>query len=330
MEKHFFSGANTPYGFYNCFNNICDFRKNGKAVHIKGGSGCGKSTFMKKFAKIATDNGYEIEYIHCASDPDSLDGIHFVGANKVILDSTAPHNQDPLLVKFAEIIFDTQDFLNEELLKEKRSELLRLIKAKYSYYDKCYNILKGAHALYQQNEGTNIRLIENIADMYDFKTHFRQTGKERKLFASGITSKGCVNFLENILQGKIVAISDGEGSNLLLEEINKKAKIAGYNTETYYCPLFPDSKMEHLVIKDADLSFTTVNNYHNCLKYDEYIKLTPKGKNQKEIDLLVNSAVNALKKARLKHSEIEKIYGSAMDYKKMDDSLEKIYSFLEL
>ena len=47
---------------------------------IKSGPGCGKSTLMKRLARKAEQQGQPIERVHCASDPDSLDGVVFLRA----------------------------------------------------------------------------------------------------------------------------------------------------------------------------------------------------------------------------------------------------------
>ena len=62
---------------------------------IKSGPGCGKSTLMKRLAQAAEQQGQPIEKIHCASDPDSLDGVVFLQKHAAILDATAPHVVEP-------------------------------------------------------------------------------------------------------------------------------------------------------------------------------------------------------------------------------------------
>ncbi len=44
---------------------------------IKSGPGCGKSTLMKHWPRTAEQKGEPHRGIHCASDPDSLDGVIF-------------------------------------------------------------------------------------------------------------------------------------------------------------------------------------------------------------------------------------------------------------
>ena len=330
MERHFFPGANTPVGFYNNFGQVADYKKQDKAVHIKGGSGCGKSTLMKKIAKRAQDKDLTIEYMHCSSDPESLDGIHITDKNYIMFDSTSPHMQDPVLISAGEISFNTADFLNQSLLEEQRSTLITLLNSKSRFFSDCYRYLASAQLLYPTDHEVNLRLISNIAGMYDQKQRFGNTGKERKLFATAITPSGHTSFLENILEGRIIGITDGTGASDLLKEINRRAKVSGYNTDCYYCPMSPNEKLEHLVIRDANLSFTTLNKYHSYEKIDEKIKMPERGPVPTEFDNLLALAQNSLKNAKAIHYEIEKIYINAMDFDTMNKEFERIYEFFEL
>ena len=50
---------------------------------------------MKRLARAAQEKGEPIQRIHCASDPDSLDGVVFLRQKRAIIDATAPHVVEP-------------------------------------------------------------------------------------------------------------------------------------------------------------------------------------------------------------------------------------------
>ena len=90
----FFLGTTTPAGFKGYFAPLR--REPGmQLVLLKSGPGCGKSTLMKRLARAAQDKGEPIQRIHCASDPDSLDGVVFLRQKRAIIDATAPHVVEP-------------------------------------------------------------------------------------------------------------------------------------------------------------------------------------------------------------------------------------------
>ena len=90
----FFLGTTTPAGFKGYFEPLR--QEPGMQMYlIKSGPGCGKSTLMKRLAVKAEQKGEPIQRIHCASDPDSLDGVIFLDKRAAIVDATAPHVMEP-------------------------------------------------------------------------------------------------------------------------------------------------------------------------------------------------------------------------------------------
>lgn len=77
MKKEFFAGASTPKGFFTYLPSVLPDMQTGFRYDIKGSSGSGKSTMMRRIAAVMRENGVETEYLHCASDPSSLDGLIF-------------------------------------------------------------------------------------------------------------------------------------------------------------------------------------------------------------------------------------------------------------
>ena len=71
----FFAGANTYEGFRGEYENLLCEDTFEKIYIIKGGSGTGKSTLIKKCKSKASAIGCDITTLLCSSDPKSLDGI---------------------------------------------------------------------------------------------------------------------------------------------------------------------------------------------------------------------------------------------------------------
>ena len=64
MERYFL-GNNSGSGFWNEYDG--ELKRMDKVALIKGGSGTGKSTIMKKIAAFAQKNGQDIEIWHCSA-----------------------------------------------------------------------------------------------------------------------------------------------------------------------------------------------------------------------------------------------------------------------
>ena len=121
----FFLGATTPAGFKGYFEPLR--REPGmQMLLIKSGPGCGKSTLMKRLAQAAEHSGETVERIHCASDPDSLDGVILPGRRKAIVDATAPHTMEPDAPGADEIVVSLYHTIDAEKLHEHTGEVKAL------------------------------------------------------------------------------------------------------------------------------------------------------------------------------------------------------------
>ena len=89
---HIFLGANSGEGFYSLYDQLLNARLDDLLI-IKGGPGCGKSSFMRAVAKELAAVGKNIIYVNCSGDPDSLDGVLFPAIKTGIVDGTSPHER---------------------------------------------------------------------------------------------------------------------------------------------------------------------------------------------------------------------------------------------
>lgn len=317
--RKYFPAANTPNGFFSRFDNIYNEKEDKKVIYIKGGSGTGKSTLMKRLSEDAIKSGIEVEQFLCSSDPDSLDGVRFINNKTAIVDATSPHVQDPTFPGVSGKIHNIADFWDERMLIPHKEEILFLTSKKKSCFDMCYKHLKSAKALYSAQN--------SYANKHSEKFKFKETdkiGRTRYLFASGITPKGNINLLDNILIGKIIGIEESADSSAIFKEINKNAVVAGYDTQFYFCPMFPTEKAEHLVIPDLNISFTTLNKFHAFEKCDDIIRADTKNEFNPYIKELISISCDYLKQAKTYHSQIEAIYISAMNFDKMNETYETL------
>ena len=121
----FFLGATTPAGFKGYFEPLR--HEPGMQLYlIKSGPGCGKSTLMKHIAQAAEQKGEGIEKIHCASDPDSLDGVIFPEKRQAILDATAPHTMEPDAPGADEVVVSLYHTIDAAKLSLHREEVKAL------------------------------------------------------------------------------------------------------------------------------------------------------------------------------------------------------------
>ena len=96
LETRYFLSALTGAGYYALHRQFLRPPERYFCI-LKGGPGCGKSTFLKRVGDAGRAAGLAVVWLHCAGDPASLDGVYFPEKRSGFFDGTAPHTVDPAL-----------------------------------------------------------------------------------------------------------------------------------------------------------------------------------------------------------------------------------------
>ena len=150
MGKKYFVCANSGLGFVNYFDDILKDME--KIYIIKGGPGSGKSTMMKSIGKQYEEKGFDVDYIYCSSDPNSLDGIIINDYNIAIVDGTAPHVIEPKTVGAVEEYVSFTSAWNIDKLKENKDAIKELQLQISNCYEEAYSKLRKAKSLHDKLE----------------------------------------------------------------------------------------------------------------------------------------------------------------------------------
>ena len=315
VERHYFSAANTPLGFYSCFDSVIDKYRANRVYYIKGGSGCGKSTFMKKIGAAFKD----AEYFHCSSDVNSLDGVLIPSKKAAVFDGTAPHVQDPVLCGAADETVDFGAFLHKDMLIKARKEIFRLVTEKAIFFKNAYRYLAAASALAPvpsfEKDCTFARLLDDTKEKYGLHIIAGTAGKKRNLFAEGFTPQGKVNFYNELFTGKTVKVT-GDTAACFLEELGNAFLLGGYDVDFLLSPLRPDC-CDHLLVRDLSLVFSAAFSGDGT----EEIILSPQSGCLDEplYNSLIEKAIDSLRRAKELHGQVEEHYIPAIDFSKVDE-----------
>jgi len=140
--QRYFLGANSAEGFFSCYDSFCSPEKGNFLWVIKGGPGCGKSSFMKKIGAAAEQLGMDVEYVQCSGDPDSVDGVYLPALKLGYVDGTAPHIQDVAYPAVRGAYLDLGQFYDRDLLQKRAEDIIRCTKAYKSSYQLAYSALR--------------------------------------------------------------------------------------------------------------------------------------------------------------------------------------------
>lgn len=333
----YFAGANTKNGFVSVFNER--FKNIGRLYILKGSSGCGKSTFMRKAMMRAREFGIPYDVIYCSADSDSVDGVVFGTLGVAIADGTSPHTLDVRYPCVRESIINLGEFWNESKLLPKKREIVELTDKKRMHYANAYkclsaigklqdikqNILSSAHNRDKMDK-TVLRLAEKL---------LKGSGECERIFASAFTSEGIksANAFGNV---NTLYRVKGVLSQLFMSSFAMTARELGVDCVVSMCPTDAE-RIDAVYIKESGdlVTDSCLPIYRSFAKEKVITTLRFADKNalsrsksklrtlEKIVCELVSEAQQELSLAKQTHAEIEKIYIPAMDFASLDEYTEE-------
>ena len=341
MIRHYFPGGNTSKGFFSYYDYIMGQEEANKIYIFKGGPGTGKSTTMKHIGAWAETEGFSVDYLHCSSDPNSLDGLIIVDLNIAMIDGTAPHIVDPKNPGAVDTIIHLGEFWNQDAIRQHKNDIIAYNKKIKANFQRAYKYLGAAKSLFDDicdiyTQATDYcslnRYIENIIENKIKIPDTQMTlGKNRKLFITAITPSGIINYINTLVSGynvNVIKSEWGMGGNYILSELTEAAIKAGYDVETFYNPMEPDKYIEHLIIKELKLAFITQNKYNSIIITPiqvidmtdfisaEKIKLDHKTLkfDKTNMNSYIEKAIDCIKEAKATHDLLEQYYIPYMNF----------------
>ena len=352
----FFLGTTTPAGFKGYFEPLR--REPGMQMYlIKSGPGCGKSTLMKRLAVKAEQKGEPIQRIHCASDPDSLDGVIFLDKRAAIVDATAPHVMEPDAPGAEEQVVSLYHTLDADALHAHADEGKRLFAQNTALRSRAARYIASAGSLLLDSRraeacSANFEKVRRYVKRLCARTLPRlpegASASEELRLLSAITPKGPVFYRGTVqaLADRYVVFHDDYGavSRLLLELIRAEALARGYHIITCPCAMHPDDKIDHLFIPALRLAFLTDNRWHpvqlpgvqavRCTRFVDRENLAGYRArlrfNERAAAELLEQAADLMAQAKACHDELETYYRAAVDFGKVDEAAAQCAGMLGL
>lgn len=336
-QNNFFAGATTGDGFVNFYDQIVDRTNCNAYLIIKGGSGMGKSTLLKKIAD--TFDNVDVELFNCSSDTNSLDGVSLANGKVGVVDGTSPHAIEPTYLGINDRIVDMSICLGSSI-ESSRPQLTHLISLKKQHYDLAYRYLK----LAKQSFSTAYHFVlDNIdvSKIYKLCVQLLPTNSTyiypRRLFSQAFTSLGKTS-LTATFGKKLYKLHGSEYAKCCtLSTLAQLFDNSNISYCTYYHPL---STHYICAIETYDFCITTNPNWSSpdC----EEITLTDSLSCDKQdfvssLDLsqhrLIEYATRQLNSAMAIHQQIEQLYRPHINFEMVDkithQTLQKIETYLQ-
>ena len=338
MDVKFFMGSNTKKGFMHLFNKLKDPKCGNRFYILKGGPGSGKSTLMKRVAKALAENGHYIEYMPCASDPNSLDAIYDHEAKIVIVDGTAPHTLDPDYPGAYDMIINLGEAWSSKHIANRKNEIINLSREIKNCHQLAGACIKSAASLLDQNrliakDYLKAEAIKELVDKIIENLKAAPLGTESHRLLSAVSVGKTVFFNDTLanLCPRLVIIEDQWGyvSDVVMSEVRDYAVRKKLDFITCYCSINAHEKIDHLLFPSIGFGISTSNPYHHL---DDKSKITaedlmnPPGeynmdsmkKNLSFAKELIITAGGHVAKAKALHDDLERYYITAMDFDKIN------------
>lgn len=331
----YFLGSNTAEGFYSLYNGFVSLDEVFLWV-IKGGAGCGKSSFMKRIGSAAEKADLRVEYALCSGDPNSVDGVYIPELKTAYVDGTAPHLIDTRLAAIDSAYIDLSRYYDIEGLEAHRAELEELKNGNSLSYTKAYALLSAAAAIKRGLVYKKIGTREKIAAESRIKgTMNRELGRKKAngkivyRFLSAISCYGRVYLPETAgtLCRRFYHIKSRIGlAEYSIKTIAEAAAAAGH--KIIVCPdsltpevpeavlipelqvafvrdekLIPEGAETHRINVDSKLAPALLRSLRPDMKFSEKITAN-----------LVEKAAESLSYAKGFHDEMENIYNPYVDF----------------
>lgn len=349
---NYYAGGNTARGFYSFFeSNISRLEQ---LFILKGGPGTGKSTLMKKLGEQWNEQGYDVEYIHCASDNGSIDGVIFPQLKVGIVDGTAPHVIEPKFPGIVEEYVNLGAAWDADVLKEKKDQIIECTLENREAYHSAYATFKEALDIHDEWEKLYIenmdyekadQVTDEIVERFFFNSLGKKTATVIDRYLGAATPKGAVDFIQNLTEDLTTRIfikgRPGSGKSTMLKKLAAKAEETGHNVEIYHCGFDPNS-LDMIIVRELGMAIFDSTSPHEYFPerdgdeiIDMYERAIKPGTDElyadeiKEISTRYSAkmkdAIAFLAQAKKIHDDLEAYYVDAMDFSRVDQLAEPIY-----
>ncbi len=338
LITQFFLGANSRYGFHSLYGGFCPPEEGCFLNVIKGGPGCGKSSFMKRIGRAAEERGLDVEYILCSGDPDSVDAVFIPSLGIGYVDGTSPHTIDSAYPGAAGMYLDLGRFYDKYALQRRTNEIMDLNRRYKAMYSGAYlHLAAGAElmprcsiGLWGKPEQDKIRKKAAAFSKREFGSDIGKKGRVQERFIDAFSCKGRIFLGETVssLCSRLCIIDNELGLGHLFLS-NTLTEVEGKGLDVIVCrDCLDPTLISALLIPQAELALICSDTYsgegrdiYRHIRLDAIVNREilasqrPALRKSKRLsrDVLGLAAEN-LSRAKSLHDELEAIYNPHVDF----------------
>lgn len=272
MDKvlRYFLGSSSPQGYVSRPDQLGE-PGGWRCWVVQGGAAASRSAVIARARRAMEGRDALVEELVCSGDPSTLDGAIFPGCRVSIADGDPPHAIQPRHPGAYEEMVSLWGCLDRQVLWDAREEIIRLEREEERLERDAGGYLYAAGALTGElasmgaaatDRGKLLAYARRLAAR-EFPRPAGKKGGEKVRLLSAVTPEGQLLLRDTVAAAaaRAIAIEDSWGAvaNALLEALRDLALESGLEVVTCRCPLFPFTKLDHLLLPQLGLGFLTLN-----------------------------------------------------------------------
>lgn len=356
MIRHYYAKGNTARGLYSLYDSVLEGLD--RVYILIGGTGVVTSSLLKTIGEVMEAKALDVDYIQCASDNNSIDGVILPTLKVGIVDGTAPTMIEAKAPGIIEKYVNLGIALDTERLATNKEVILKLNEAIAIKFKSAYDTFAAALRAHDEIEDiyisnmdfseANKLTTELIAQFFDEEILDKKSTIKHR-FLGAATPNGAVDYIQNLTEDiekrYFVKGRAGSGKSTMLKKLVAAGEEKGFDLEVYHCGFDPnsldmvifrekgiaifDSTAPHEYFPDRD-SDEIIDMYERCItvgtdeKYATEIARTTKAYKDK-----MKEAISYLAEAKELRDKQEPYYLEAMDFTKIEEIQQSLLDEIE-
>ncbi|MEK3888592.1 hypothetical protein [Bacillus sp. FSL K6-3431] len=249
----YFAGGNTAKGFYSLYDsNLAELER---VFILSGKSSKEKSYIIEQLLQKWAVEGYPLEVIHRADDPQHVEGLIIRQLGVAVMDGDLPRSIGKDYVGSHWETMDIDQAYRTANLDGKIVEINRLneqvetaFSSAYQSYAKGLRVHDDWERIYigqMDFEKANNTANKFIEKLFKQSKNVKTDSHIMHRFLGAATPEGPVDFVDNITDGLearyFLKGRAGTGKSTFLKKLVHEAKVRGYDLEVYHCGFDPES-----------------------------------------------------------------------------------------
>jgi len=254
---------------------------------LQGGAGLGKACDLGGMGDRLAEAGFDVWRIHCASDPEALDGLVVPALKLGIVDGTTPHAVAPDIPGATTYRVDLNEACDPDRLAERSGEIEGLGQEISLAYAQAYEGFAEALRIHDEWETVYIANMDFASADELTSDYIRvlfgdrrrdRTSRENHRFLGAATPQGAVDFVPGLTDGLkryFMKGRPGSGKSTMLKKLAAAATERGLDVEIYHCGFDPNS-LDMVIVRElgfAVFDSTAPHEYFPDRPSDEIVDL---------------------------------------------------------